>query len=397
MAAGKKWKRCLITAVLTIPCMPQLSIAGTEVSAYLKRIEVVDSNNYRLDRSYQRMVLPDSIEKPVYQKLRAYHQFKLKSGKTNDFANILTITAWVSQRWQHDPYGIAPENAGGMDILQAAEAGERFSCLEYSKVLRDMLHAHGYVARTVNLQSSDIAYGGLGTAHVAVEVYVPHLNKWVFLDPQWGKYLVVEQNPLSVYEYQELIATNNVQKIRSSSVIDSKTDNDSKYEMFLRQYLGYYSVDQMTDEERVHVLLAMQGKQWPITFQGLPRNAQIFSHNPDDVYFDLNRTSLVMRYRTEVQPLHSNKIEIDSEDDYMKKMQQFAAVPEFDITVHNNMPWFKYYEYRIDKKKWHRLNAGDKLSWRVHTGINYLEARSVNTQGRHGETTFLQINYARNQ
>lgn len=370
--------------------------SGLVQAAELARIEVQESNNYRLSSAYRRMLLPDRLDGSEYVALRQYANLRLKTRLRDELDNIFDLTAWVHRRWQHDPYGVAPPQARSLDILQAAERGEKFSCTEYSKVLRDILRAYGYISRRATLQSPGIAYGGLGAAHVAVEVYSSQLDKWIFLDPQWGMYLQVQGKPISIYEYYQL----KKQGKEREAVIRPVQENLHKdvaaeaaeYRAFLDQHLGYLSVDLLADQERVHVLLALQGGSWPLTFQGLPRNAQIFSDDPRDIYFDVNRVSLVLNYRDESQVLSKMNIEFSSEQDYIDKMPDFAAIPDFIITPHHNMPWFSYYEYRIDGGGWIRLKE-DTLRWRLGAGKNRLEMRAVNVQDRRGAATYLQIGY----
>ena len=372
-----------------------LSLSATE---HL-RIEVISSNNYRLNNSYQRMLLPERIDTEPYLSLQGYAKLTLKPRQRDEIENLMSIAAWVHKRWAHDPYGVAAPDTTALQILRAAEQGARYSCSEYSKVLRDVFRAYGYVARIATLQANDIAYGGLGTAHVAVEVYSSQLNKWIFLDPQWGLYPQHQGLPLNLYEYHRLVQEGKADAVQflpfQTRLLGTREASDiAEYREFLSLHLGYLSVDLLADEEKVHVLLALQGKSWPLTFQGLPRNAQIYSTEPNDVYFELNRVSLVLNYRLDSQPLSKRQIDFSSEQDYLQKMPLFAAVPDFQITAHNNMPWFSHYEARIDKGIWKRLRA-DSLDWNLKAGSNHLEIRAVNQKGRAGTITNLDIRYQR--
>lgn len=366
-------------------------------AAPLQRIVVEETTNYRLSLAYQRLLLPESIEAAQYASLRQYVNIQLDPSPQHELANLFLLAAWVHQRWEHDAYGSAGSQAQAMDILRAAERGERFSCVEYSKVLREVLHAYGFVARVASLQASNIAYSGLGGAHVGVEVFSSQLDKWIYLDPQWGLYPLHQGKPINIYDYHILKQQNREQAISFKSVQSDKSNQQvdtSEYRRFFEQYLGFLSVDLLADKERVHVILAMQGTSWPLTFQGLPRNAQIFTRDAQDLYFDLNRVSLVLNYRHESQPLNHKQIEIASATDYMDKMSLFAAVPDFVVRPHHNMPWFSFYEFHVDNGGWKKLNS-DSFDWRLHAGKNKLDVRAVNTAGQTGPVTSIKIDYAR--
>lgn len=377
-------------ALFLIP--PALSQA-----AAVQRIVVRASNNDVLNYHYLRMPLPETINSRQYQQLRKYVGIKPDSASKYDLTTIFALTNWVHNRWQHDSLHRAPADATTLDILHAAERGERFSCVEYSQVLHDVLTAYGFVSRVVDLQTPDIAYAGLGHAHVAVEVYSDSLAKWVYLDPQWGVYLQHDFEPVNIYEYYQLVRQAREDEVKvlpvySGHLSNSQDKTAQDYRDFIDQYLGFLSIDQLIDGQPANVVLGMKGENWPMTFQGLPRDGQIFTRNDKDIYFDLDRVNLVLNYHKDTQHLHHARLEINSADDYVNNMSSFAAVPDFDITPHANMPWQAHYEYRLDNGQWQRLR-GKSLHWRLHDGENNLAVRAVNKAGHTGPVTFLRLAY----
>lgn len=373
-----------------------LSVSLTSAFAQsLLRITVTDTNNFRLGREASGLRLPESTRNPAYDALRRY----LKPGKEagdDDWQSIVSIARWVHQRWRHDPFGSAAPQTDALTLLQSFPPGAAFSCNEYSKVLRDMLRANGFIARSVTLQSRGIAYSGLGASHVAVEVYLSSLNKWILIDPQWGFVPGHNGRLLNIYEVYQLKTAGRYDEVvfdHFGSLTGEKLAASIKeYRSFLAEYFGYLSVDLLSDHERVNVIIALEGKSWPLTFQGLPRNAQIFAEAIGDIYFDVNRVSLTLNYRPESQPLNRQQIEFSSEQDYLAKMPQFAAVPDFMVTPHNNMPWFAFYEYRIDRGRWIKL-MDEGFAWKLRKGQNRLEVRAVNSESRRGPVTYMQIDY----
>ncbi len=360
----------------------------------LEKIIVTDTNNFRLGREFTGLNIPESAKNPHYDGLRSYYQ-PPHTGK-NELQDILAVAKWVHLRWAHDPFGSSAPKTDALTLLKTIPPGSGFSCNEYSKVLRDLLRANGYISRSITLQSSDISYGGLGSSHVAVEVFINQLNKWMLVDAQWGFYPVHKDIPLNAYDIFELKKDNKFNEVKFVSFSNSdkvKLQQDlTEYKMFLADYFGYITVELMADAEKVNVIYAMEGKEWPMTFQALPRNAQIFTDRSRDIYFDLNRVSLVLRYKNESQRLQKMQLDFSSAQDYLDKMPQFAAVPDFIVTPHNNMPWFDYYEYRIDGKKWNRLTDAS-FAWNLKKGANQLEVRAVNQLNRAGQTTFIKIRY----
>lgn len=374
-------------------CLLLASLAAS-ANQPLEKITVTDTNNFRLGREYTGLNIPESVKNPGYDGLRSYYQLPNK-GK-NELQDFLAIAKWVHLRWAHDSFGSAAPKTDALTLLKTIPPGSGFSCNEYSKVLRDMLRANGYIARSITLQSSDISYGGLGSSHVAVEVFNNQLNKWMLVDAQWGFYPVHKDIPLNAYDIFELKKHNKFDEITFVSFSNSdktKLQQDlTEYKMFLVNYFGYITVELMADGEKVNIIYALEGKEWPITFQALPRNAQIFANRIRDIYFDLNRVSLVLRYKSESQRLQKMQLDFGSAQDYLDKMPLFAAVPDFIITPHNNMPWFDYYEYRVDGKKWNKLTDAS-FAWNLKKGLNHLEVRAINQLNRAGHVTYIKIRY----
>jgi len=377
-----------------LACLPIILTCPAGATEAINKITVTDTNNFRLGREYTGLNLPASNNNPYFDGLRRYNPSQVPV--PDETQAIVAMAKWVHQRWTHDPFGSAAPKTDALTLLKTVPAGAGFSCNEYSKVLRDMLRADGFVARSVTLQRSDISYGGIGSSHVAVEVFNNQLNKWMLIDAQWAFYPVYRQQPINANEIFELKQAGRFAQIDFVSFSDddqNKQQQDlSEYRNFINQYLGYITVEQLADDEKVNVIYQLEGREWPLTFQALPRNAQIFSERLRDLYFDLNRVNLVLRYNMESQRLQNVQMDFSSDQDYLDKMPQFAAVPDFIVSPHHNMPWFDHYEYRIDTAKWQKLN-GDSFAWSVRKGANRIEVRAVNRSHRPGPVTYIDINY----
>jgi hypothetical protein len=360
----------------------------------LEKITVTDTNNFRLGSEYTGINLPDTFNNPEFDAIRRY--FHLNKTGQDDLQDIIQIAQWVHSRWTHDPFGSTAPKTDALTLLETVPAGSGFSCSEYSKVLRDMFRANGFIARIVTLQNDSISYGGLGSSHVAVEVFHNQMNKWLLIDAQWGFYPTHNLTPLNAYEIFQLKKSgkyNEIIFIPFSHADSSKQQHDlAEYRAFLESYFGYITVELLAGREKTNVLYPLEGKEWPLTFQALPRNAQIFADHVRELYFDLNRVSVLLRYNPESQRLQTMQLDVDSEQDYLDKMPMFAAVPDYTVTPQHNMPWFDYYEYRIDDNKWIRLTE-ESFSWHLKKGSNLLEVRAVNAANRPGHTTYIKIKY----
>lgn len=112
------------------------------------------------------------------------------------------LTAWVSQLWQQANAHI--DHGDAIDIIEAAQAGQRFDAREYAVVLAQGLNALGIPARRTGLRQRHHHFG-VGKGYIVAEAWIDDLDRWVLLDAQHGAYWAdAEGTPLSAIELQHL-------------------------------------------------------------------------------------------------------------------------------------------------------------------------------------------------
>ena len=169
----------------------------------LQKISITKTNNI-LDV----LVVPDWVYQPKetseLKKLKSYVEekgFNPSLETEKDF--VLSALSWVSSQWQHDGMNEPPKSFQALDILKEVHGKKvRYRCVEYGLVLSEVLQSYGFVTRTLALRSKNVAYGGFGQGHVAMEVWLNDIGKWIFLDPQFGVYLTTAKSkiPLNYFE-----------------------------------------------------------------------------------------------------------------------------------------------------------------------------------------------------
>lgn len=117
--------------------------------------------------------------------------------QSSAWATARALLEWAMSRWRH-----GNNEGGGKDslaLLDAAEQGMRFRCVEYTTVLTQALNAAGLPARRVSLRDADHHFG-VGRGHVVSEAWIDDLGSWVVLDGQNGLYWHDDGRPLSLPE-----------------------------------------------------------------------------------------------------------------------------------------------------------------------------------------------------
>ena len=392
------------TVCLALLLLPTTS-AGSEPpnrvkTAGLRTIEVIEAVNQPLNPGVRNLILANDIRDAYHRSLRSYLQGEQNLDLSTDPAAPLHIAAWVHGHIAHDSFNTALDEATTLEILQRARTGERFSCADFSNVLTDLLGAFGYVSRVVSLQSPDIAYGSLGSGHVANEFWSNTFDKWIFVDAQWGLYARHRGQPLNFYEIARLQQAGKFGEVQFLPV-DSGAPSDPRvlkqqireYRAFLNNYFGFLSARYRYVEQTINLVLPIEGHSLPLTFQGLGRNGQLLTTDPADHYFSLNHTSILLYYRDQLTSGHPlSGVNTTSSDDYLAHMPQFATRPDYTVVLYTNTPWMDRYEFSVDGGAWKAIED-NTVTWSLHEGINRFAARAINNAGIAGPKAVLAIRY----
>lgn len=365
----------------------------------LKKIEVVKTNNGAFFAMSGRHTFPP-FKPDNLKKLKSYIERKgFKPTTSNETELVLKALNWVSSQWDHDGLNQPPKHFNALDILKTVHnKKEKYRCVEYGLVLSEVLQAYGFVSRTVALRSKDVAYGGWGKGHVAMEVWINDLNKWIFLDPQFGSYLTLK-NKNTPLNYREAFLIedegnwNNI-KINFVSKPPQPINTASKeYKNFLKMYFGHMTVS--SGKKKPNISLFLESKNPTLTFQAHPSDNVVFTSNSSLVYPEINKVSLFLSYREKANNFNKliQSLNIKTNQDYVNQMPKFAAKPKYSVQLKNNMPSFSHYEYRVAKSgRWTKIKK-DSLKWDAINSINTLQTRAVNKMGRSGPITFIEVSY----
>jgi len=126
------------------------------------------------------------------------------AGATTDLETLVRLTGRVHALWEHSG-SQQPSKRDPLSIVEEAERGGRFRCVEYAIVLAGALHAVGIPARCVGLMKRRIEKRFIAGAHFAVEAFLKDQKRWAFADPQWNIVPVHEGLPLSGVQVLETL------------------------------------------------------------------------------------------------------------------------------------------------------------------------------------------------
>lgn len=384
-----------LKALCVVALLPSTLLANE-----LHKVEVTDSNNYQ-------SIMPVAAQEISLKQDPALVAYVFERAK---FANVtepqlfIEVMDWVASQWQHDGLNEAPQGMSSLDILKAVhQQGERYRCVEYGKVMADILSAMGHHSRQVGLQSTDVAYGGWGKGHVATEVWSNDLNKWIFFDPQFSIYAQHNGEFLNIHDmyllkqqgkYQQIsfVVTNNFAKANDVNL----QEYYDGYSAFLGNYFGYHVSSQLFNDKKQSTVLLMEANKPFLTFQGMgANNTKLFTKEVDIAYPKLNQTFFAMSALPNASGSFQSVMQqhqIKSEQDYLDNMWRFAAQGKIKLSLYNNMQQFSHYSLKTEQGKWLELQSAEYI-WQLQQGDNRLEVRSISKEGVRGPITFVEASF----
>lgn len=247
-------------------------------SEFKHTLDFIPSYNFKINKAYA-------------AKFDNTFKFRSKIAGKNDIESVITLCNLVHKSLKHDGVGIASKS-NAYTILKEAKLGRSMRCVEYGIVLFEFLRLSGFIARTISLRTKDIEIREYGGGHVAVEVYLPSINKWVFVDSQFNCMPFLNKHPLNAIELRDAIINNfDEVEFRSSDGTLKKEDRLS-YIFFILQYLFYISfttdISVGYNRKQLIVRLGPKGSKNPKKYQGKYVNENVtytnstatFYHNP---------------------------------------------------------------------------------------------------------------------
>ena len=171
---------------------------------------------------------------------RVAHFYSGEKGNV-DFYHAISMREYLRDLF---PHGAASRNylhENVLEMIDAAEHGERYLCGNISKMLVQMIQAGGAQARTVGLQASD-------SGHVVVEMWSEKFGKWVVLDPDYNvHYTNTTGTPLSAIELYQMSQDNNkikeIQRVPGKSMNTLYSNNSKLLEQYYKNgvTINYYN------------------------------------------------------------------------------------------------------------------------------------------------------------
>lgn len=218
-----------------------------------------------------RMKRPATDSETLRTLRETYKLDAIVAGAADDLDRIRRMCRWVHGRTSHQGWdGDLPSDALG--LLQVAEKGGQWRCVEYGIVLAGCLNAVGIPARQVGGQARDVETIAVGAGHVFAEAWIADRQRWMFVDAQMDIVgLDSDGTPMNSVEFRNSL---------------SRPTPPIPYPLGLAFCMNYFVTGfEAADGTRTRIMLGPIGSKMPTKFQRVPNRApDRFTHRLADMY-----------------------------------------------------------------------------------------------------------------
>ncbi len=348
-------------------------------------ISVLHSNNQPIDVRSAFYPWPFQPSDSVASVLRSAVRDRCSLEKLNEQQAIEKALLWVHLQWRHDPVNSIADRASTLEILRRASLGEKFTCVEYAKVLSDIFLANGYAARMVGLSRRTISNPATGARHVGVELWSCQQNKWVFLDPQFGVQALLNDTLLSARELQRALAADdpNVklhfvdERLRAENILHDTTKQ--VYRRFIRAHSAFLDVPYIVDGSVGLAMIVPMDRNEPLLFQGTPLSHIQYTKDESQLYAPLGQVHLDLTYNYNANSPSAP-----------------LKYPSYKVSCSSSFPWTRRFEVQTDLGLWEPM-SGNMTSWKLHAGINEIHVRALCSSGCYTREASLKVYYGQRE
>ena len=231
-----KNKLFILSIFLLTSCLPIARIVKYIPAQRISKIEF--SNNQEIEYPFYY----SNSDEPYFKTLQKEINNLDFNLETNDLRKVEMITNWSNKQWEHSGNN-QPTKPDAVTILQEAKRGKKFRCVEYGILNASLLNYYGLKARVIGLKAKDVEVVKYAGGHVASEVFLPSLKKWIFADAQFNIIPYLNNVPLNAVELQHAIFYNKENLKLKSNGTDISESEKKNYIKFISKYLYFFDIN----------------------------------------------------------------------------------------------------------------------------------------------------------
>jgi hypothetical protein len=198
----------------------------------LEILKVAEKYNYSDNRFIPEFTY-QSEDNPNLKKIRQELNLDSIAGKGSELSQIFNLLHWVHYLIKHDGNSYNPDSKNAIDLIQVCKTENRgVNCRMMAMILNECYLSMGIKSRYITCMPKETEFND---CHVINMVFSKDLNKWIWIDPTFGAYVMDENgNLLGIQEVRERL-------IKGEPLIINADANWNRESLQTKEhYLGYY-------------------------------------------------------------------------------------------------------------------------------------------------------------
>jgi hypothetical protein len=271
---------------------------------------------------------------------------------------------------------------GALEVLEGIDEGHRFFCTQYAQVMVSAAASLGWVDRALALRRHrGVNKVGGSTEHTTTEIWSNQFGKWVMLDPTCNMHLEKDGLPLNAWEIRQEWFRRDGRDLVIVVGRERRRHRKGDLPVFLQRFEGFGDLTIEPDE------LDKYG------FIGYIPNTDLMDSPIDYGNMFITKDALCDGTQWHTRDLPKNPA-VDPYFPIGQAAMSLAIAGENPVvTLKTLTPNFVRFEVRTDGGKW--KPSTETFTWKIHTGDNRLEARTVNAFGVAGPVSLVELSLGR--
>ncbi len=309
----------------------------------------------------------ERFEEPKLRILRERYNLGkvVKKGK-DEFRKMVLLREWVKSQWWHGTPSKEGNKPDALHILRRVRKGEQFFCDHYSVTFIQCALSLGWNARRVAIHTS--GYNG----HTVAEIWSNQYKKWIIMDTDFNIHYERNGIPLNALELHKIWINEGSDGIQKIKICKGKPRPKSNGEMLccpwrLVDYYYRFGItlgnDFFSRAKKGKILgwdLLPPAAWWFDEKTIKIKGAKYLTDKESELYWTLNQTYI------EPKPHRANVLSVD---------------------LNTFTPNFKEFLVKIDNRPLKK--KGSRFLWKLHSGINKIEAKAINKFGIEGIPSYI--------
>lgn len=347
-----------------------IEVGGREVT--IKKIECLPL----VESEYTKRFRFESAENPKVKELRErYRLEEIVAAGEDEFEKQLLLLNWAHN--QFTKFGHPSTGAkGALEILEGIEEGHTFFCTQFAQLFVSSAASLGWVSRPLALRRHQGVSEGGTSEHSTTEIWSNQHAKWIMLDPTSNFYLTRHGVPLNGWEIRQEWFYNQGKELEFVIGTERRRYRKGDLPVVIKHFGGG---DLTLDRDELD----------KYGFIGYIPNTDLM-----DSGFDYGGMFITKDRLCDGTAWHTRKVPEDPAVDPYFPMGQAAVVlrpgaERVSVELGTLTPNLERFEVKVGNGSWKA--SGKTFGWKVESGVNRLEARTVNAFGVTGPVSVVEV------